>query len=39
MLGMRGREGEGKRGRGGEREKGREGEIFTLFLQGFKYII
>jgi len=31
MLGMRGRE--------GEREKGREGENFTLFLQGFKYII
>jgi hypothetical protein len=28
-----------KRGRGGEREKGREGEIFTLFLQGLKYII
>jgi len=28
-----------KRGRGGEREKRREGEIFTLFLQGFKYII
>jgi hypothetical protein len=27
-----------KRGRGGEREKGREGEIFTLFLQGLKYI-
>ncbi|NQE34009.1 hypothetical protein E5S67_01732 [Microcoleus sp. IPMA8] len=28
-----------KRGRGGEREKGRKGEIFTLFLQGLKYII